>query len=101
MCFVRGTIVGAFAGERGVCGCHVGNIRGSRGRVISGLRVNFLKRGLGKRRLGLDLSDSSGVSWSKFSNCEIMWYTVIIELVSEIMPDEVLSWGDSNGGKAG
>ena len=50
--------------------------------------------------MGSELSNTSGVSWSEFSNCEMVWFTVIFELVSESMPDEVLTWGDSGGGKA-
>ena len=29
-----------------------------------------------------------------------MWKTVISELASEYMPDDVLIWGESSGGKA-
>ena len=49
--------------------------------------------------LGSELSNSSGVSRSEILNWEIVLYTVAFKLVSEFMPDEVLSWGDSGGGK--
>ena len=37
---------------------------------------------------------------SELINCEIVLKTVISEFVSESMPDDVLTWGDSGGGKA-
>ena len=37
---------------------------------------------------------------SELLNWEMVLKTVISELVAETMPDDVLSWGDSVGGKA-
>ena len=39
---------------------------------------------------GSESASSSGVSKSKFSNCEIFLKTVISELVSEFIPDDEL-----------
>ena len=51
-------------------------------------------------RLGSEFANSSGVSMSELLNWEIVFKTVISELVSESMPDDMLTWGDSGGGKA-
>ena len=53
---------------------------------VGGLRSEFAKL--------------SGVSMSVLLNREIVLKTVMSELVSESMPDDVLTWGDSGGGKA-
>ena len=50
--------------------------------------------------LGSEFANSSGVSKSELSNWKIVWKTVMSELASESMPDDVLMWGDSGGGKA-
>ena len=49
--------------------------------------------------LGSELVNSSVVSMSQLLNWEIVLKTVMSELVSESMPDDVLTWGDSSGGK--
>ena len=48
---------------------------------------------------GSEFANSSGVSMSELLNWEIVVKTVISELASESMPDDVLIWGDSGGGK--
>ena len=50
--------------------------------------------------LGSEFANSSGVSMSELLNWDIVLKTVMSELVSESMPDDVLTWGDSGGGKA-
>ena len=50
--------------------------------------------------LGSEFANSSGVSMSELLNWEIVLKTVMSELVSESMPDDALTWGDSGGGKA-
>ena len=50
--------------------------------------------------LASEFANSSGFSMSELLNWEIVLKTVISELVSESMPDDVLTWGDSGGGKA-
>ena len=76
----------------GTCGCYIGNRRG-RGRGFKfHLGVERLKGRLGKYRwLGSDLSNLSGVSRSELLIWENVIYTMVFELVSECMPDEVLS----------
>ena len=48
--------------------------------------------------LGSEFANSSGVSMSELLNWEIVLKTAISELVSESMPDDVLTWGESSGG---
>ena len=51
--------------------------------------------------LGSELANSPGVSISELLNWEIVLYTVVLELLSDSMLDEVLSWGDWGvGGEA-
>ena len=54
--------------------------------------MDGLKGRLGKCRLteNSDLANSSGVSISELLNWEIELYTVVLELVSDSMLDEVL-----------
>ena len=55
------------------------------------LGMNRLKGRLGKcNGLGSELANSSGVSISELLNWEIVLYTVVLELVSDSMLDEVL-----------
>ena len=81
-------------------GC-LGNMRNGRGGIICGLGVNRSKGGLGNAGgLGSEFANSSGVSMSDLLNWDIVLKTVMSELVSETMPDDMLTWGDSGGGKA-
>ena len=50
--------------------------------------------------LGSEFANSSGVSISELLNWKIVYKTKISELASETMPDDLLMWGDSSGGKA-
>ena len=50
--------------------------------------------------LGSEFANSSGVSMSELLNWEIVLKTVMSELVSESMPDDALTLGNSGGGKA-
>ena len=50
--------------------------------------------------LGSEFAILSGVSISELLNWEIVLKIVISELASESVPDDVLIWGDSGGGKA-
>ena len=52
-------------------------------------------------RLGFRCLRFCNFVWSfELLNLEIVLKAVMSELVSESMPDDVLTWGDSGGGKA-
>ena len=50
--------------------------------------------------LTLEFANLSGVSKSELLNWEIVLRTMISELASESISDDVLIWRDSGGGKA-
>ena len=88
-------------GKGGVFRGCLGNMRNGRRGIIRGLGVNRSKGGLGNAGgLGSEFANSSGVSMSDLLNWDIVLKTVMSELVSEFMPDDMLTWGDSGGGKA-
>ena len=97
----RGNIVGMVIGKGGVCRGCLGDMRNGREGIICGLGVNGSKGGWENvAGLGSEFSNLSGASMSELLNWEIVLKTVMSELVSETMPDDVLTWGDSGGGKA-
>ena len=49
---------------------------------------------------GSESANSSGVSISGLLSCEMEYKTELCELVSEFMPDVILLFGNSGGGKA-
>ena len=87
-------------GKGGVCRGCLGIMRnGWRG--IHGLGVIRSKGGWENAGgLGSEFANSSGVSMSELFNWENVLKMVMSELVSKSMPDDLLTWGDSGGGKA-